>query len=397
MKKRVVELALLLSLAFLAGCGQKEDAAEAVSQEESSPASEIAEDEQTAVDDGTGQTGTEQAEPEESGEETQSSPKGEIVTVGKDDAMLRAGMAADTAGIDDKSFNESAWTGLSELNKSVGARVSYIESPTTEDFGDSLEKLAADGCEICWGIGYQFSDAILEAAAKHPDIHYAIVDHTYDEVPQNVTCATFRSEEPSFLVGYIAAAVSETGKIGFIGGMQDKEIESFQYGYMAGAMQADHDYSKKTEVKIEYLGSFEDPDLGKEKAAAMYEDGCDVIFHAAGGSGTGVIEQAKESGRFAIGVDSDQSYLAPDNVLTSAIKKVNVVVSNISVQYSIGDNVGGKTINYGLAEYAMGIPSEHPNYSDEIYEAAASMQQRIVSGQIEVPSDSEEFEEFEAE
>ena len=318
----------------------------------------------------------------------------EINTLGEDSARTRVGMVTDTGGIEDHSFNQSAWEGLKFLNENIGARVSYIEATGTKEFENDLTRLAEDGNDVTWGIGYQFADAILSVAKKNPDKHFAIVDYAYDEVPSNVTCALFKGEEPSFVVGYIAGSMSETGKVGFIGGDEVDALKAFQYGFMSGVAYSDKETGRITEVEAAYVGSFDNAKLGKSTAKKMYDNGCDIIFHASGGSGLGVIEAAKELDKYVIGVDSDQSYLAPDNVLTSAIKKVDVAISNISVQYGMGDNVGGRTLEYGLAEYAVGIPDEHPNISNELYEAAKRVEKQIASQSILVPKTEEEYNVF---
>nr|MCR5282102.1 BMP family ABC transporter substrate-binding protein [Lachnospiraceae bacterium] len=384
-----------------AGCGQANSDnvnVQQIVQEDTSNA-ENAEDskEQAAAQDDAAADAQASDTTQVDASDSQGAPRvsaGEIVTLGEDGARLQAGMVTDAIGINDHSFYQSAWEGFTMLNESIGARVSY--AMTGEEFKaeDAFEKLAVHNDQIIWGVGYEFADALLDAAAKHPELHYAIVDHVYDQIPQNVTCARFRSEEPSFLAGYIAASVSETGKVGYIGGMDVDAIAPFQYGYLAGVAKADSVTGKKTEVEVAFLESFEDPAGGKSKALSMYENGCDVIFHAAGGSGDGVIDAAKESGKYVIGVDCDQSYLAPENVLTSVIKKVNVVVSNISVQYSIQDNIGGKSLEYGIAEYAMGLPTDHPNYSDALYEEVMSLQDEIISHLIEVPDSEAELADY---
>ena len=320
--------------------------------------------------------------------------KPEIVIVGSADEQLKVGMVTDVGGINDHSFNQSAWDGLVSLNEEMNARVSYIETTDTGEFYDDLCALAEDGCDICWGVGYSFADAILKAAEAYPDTHFAIVDYEYDEIPSNVTCATFQAEESSFMVGYIASAMSKTHEIGFIGGMEAEQIQAFQYGYMAGVYQADLDYGNKTEILSEYLGTFADAGLGRDAAGKMYENGCDIIFHAAGGAGAGVIEAAKNMDKYVIGIDGDQSYLAPENVLTSATKMVGVVVSNISVQYEMGEKIGGIAIEYGVSERAVGIPKDHPNLPDDIYEVAMQIEQDIIFNEIDIPVNEQEYEEF---
>ncbi len=381
-------LATSIGICVLAGCGQKGDApADASGVSESVEADAAAESSSEVT--------TETAESSPTAKEAAAEAlKHEIVRVGDDGASVKVGMVCDVGGINDHSFNQSAWDGMLFLNSNLNARVSYVETTSTEEFVTDLSRLAEDGNDVCWGIGYQFSDAILEAAGNYPDKHFAIVDYAYDRVPDNVTCAVFSAEEPSFIVGYVAGRMTESGKVGFIGGMDVNAIHAFQYGYMAGVDRADSETGGSTEVMCEFIGSFDDAEGGKAAALDMYDQGCDVIFHAAGGTGVGVIEAAGETGKYVIGVDCDQSYLAPDVVLTSAVKKVDVIVSNISVQYGMGDNVGGKMIEYGLKEHAVGIPDEHPLIPDEIYDAAKQMEQEIMYGGLEVPSNETEYAAF---
>ncbi len=317
--------------------------------------------------------------------------KNEIITIGDDSAKLKIGMAADVNGLDDHSFNQSAWEGLQFLHNDIGARVSCIEADEDKDYRANLELLAKAGNQVCWGVGYQFGEPVKEVAAAYPDTHFAVIDYEYEEIPSNVTSAVFRSEESSYLVGYIASAVSKSHKIGFVGGMDVDVIMPFQYGFMAGARKADEDRGTSTEVVVNYINTFEDKALAKTEAEKMYDLDCDVIFHAAGGAGVGVIEAAEKKNSFAIGVDCDQSYLSPEHVLTSALKEVDVAISNISVQYNMGDNIGGRALEYGLAEHAVGIPADHPNYSDEIYNTVKDLEEQIIFGSIQVPDNEEDF------
>ena len=234
-------------------------------------------------------------------------------------------------------------------------------------------------------------DAVTEAAAVNPELNYAVVDNAFENPPANVTGVTFRAQESSFMVGYIAASVTKTNKIGFIGGIELEVIRQFQYGYMAGAAYAARKLGKDVSVSVQYAESFSDAAKGKAIANKMFSDGCDVVYHAAGNTGQGMIEAAKEAGKWAIGVDRDQSYLAPDNVLTSALKLVSAGVEKLSRAYMNGEKIGGQNVSYGLAEGAVGIPKEHPNFSDEIYNQAMEIGKQISDGKIKPPSTEDEY------
>ena len=301
-------------------------------------------------------------------------------------------MVTDTGGVNDQSFNQSAWEGLKQLRDKDNIRVNYIESKQVSDFVTNLDVLADNGAKLLWAIGFATVDAVTEAAEVNPELNYAVVDNAFsDPIPANVTGVTFRAQESSFLVGYIAAAVSKTGQVGFIGGIENPIIYQFQYGYEGGVAYASKVLGKKVTVSAQYAESFADAAKGKAIANKMFSDGCDVVYHAAGNTGQGMIEAAKEAGKWAIGVDRDQSYLAPDNVLTSSLKNVDAGVIKLSESYMAGESIGGKNVSYGLSEDAVGIPEEHPNYSDEIYNAAMKIKDEIKNGSITPPGTEGEY------
>jgi basic membrane protein A len=307
----------------------------------------------------------------------------------------KVAMVTDTGGVSDQSFNQSSWEGLQSLEKKSGAKISYVESKQETDYNTNLDKLVDAENNLIWGVGFALADAILNAAKINKDVSYAIVDNSYgNETPANVTGVTFRAEEPSFLVGYIAGKTTKTGRVGFIGGIKSPVIDQFQYGYQAGVLHAAKELGKTITVDVQYAESFSDASKGKAIANKMYSAGCDIVFHAAGGTGVGLIDAAKEAGKFAIGVDRDQAYLAPDNVLTSALKLVNVAVEKVSEEAMNGSKIGGKTYTYGLKEGAVGIPKENKNVKPEVYEAAIKLQDKIKDGSIVVPSDEKSFKEF---
>ena len=309
---------------------------------------------------------------------------------------FKAAMVTDTGGVNDQSFNQSSWEGLQSLNKDTGAKVSYLESKQAADYATNLDKLADDDNDIIWGIGYAMAGAIGNAAKQNPDISYAIVDNEYDEktMPSNVTGVMFRAQESSFLVGYIAGKTTKTNKVGFVGGQTSAIIDQFQYGYQAGVDYAAKELNKTISVSSQYAESFSDSAKGKAIASKMFSDGCDIVFHAAGGAGVGVIQAAKEADKYAIGVDRDQSYLAPENVLTSALKLAGQAVEQVSKDAIAGKDIGGKTYTFGLKEGAVGIPEDNKNLSKSVYEDAMKIQKQIIEGTIVPPYDKTTYAEF---
>lgn len=306
---------------------------------------------------------------------------------------LSVGMITDVGGVNDQSFNQSAWEGLQRAEKELDVKVSYIESRQDADYGPNLETMLDAGTNLIWGIGFKMADAALEAANNNPDQKYAVIDFAWDDTPKNLIGVVFKAEEASFLVGYIAAKMTTTGKVGFIGGMSFPVIWGFEYGYRAGVLYG----NKDVEILSQYAESFTDAAKGKSIANSMYQQGADIVFHAAGGVGDGLIEAAKEQGKWAIGVDRDQNYLAPDNVLTSAMKRVDNAMFNISKELSEGVWKGGQTVSYGLAEGGVDIaPTSSMHVPVDLLAEVQAVKARIISGEIVVPYSKETFAEFEA-
>jgi len=307
-------------------------------------------------------------------------------------AKLKIAMVTDVGGVNDQSFNQSAWEGLQRAEKDFGAKVAYKESKQDADYAPNMETLTDAGFDLIWGIGFLMGDAIKSTAQINPDQKYAIIDFAYGpETPKNVAGIVFQEEQPSFLVGYIAGKMTKTNKVGFVGGIKFPLIERFEYGYMAGVKMA----NPKCEVLSQYAESFTDAAKGKAIANNMYQKGADIVFHASGGVGDGVIEAAKEKGKWAIGVDKDQNFLAPDNVLTSAMKRVDNAIYDVARKLKAGQWNGGETVVYNLSNDGVGIaPTSKKHVPADILAEVDQLTTRIKKGEFKVPSTKVEFDAF---
>lgn len=301
---------------------------------------------------------------------------------------LRVGMITDTGGLGDQSFNDSAYAGLKRAEEEFGADVKVLESETADDYGPNLTAFAEENMDLIIGVGFLFEESMGAAAEQFPEQKFAIVDAVVNA--PNVASLTFKEEEGSFLVGVIAGLATETDKIGFIGGLEMPLIQKFEYGFRAGVKAVNPD----AEVIVNYAGSFEDAAKGKEIALAQHQMGADIIYHAAGGVGIGLMQAAEQEGFWAIGVDQDQSHLAPENVLCSMIKRVDNATYYITNAVKEGD-FEGKVYTYGLADEGVGYSDNAGNLSDELKEAADEYKQAIIDGKFTVPSTEEEFNNFE--
>ncbi len=317
-----------------------------------------------------------------------------LISGEENDGRFFTAMVTDGGGINDQSFQQSAWEGMKIFEKETGSRVSYVECPQTSDFSINMDKLADEHTDLIWGIGYKLADSIDMAAKSNPELSYAIADYSFgDKTPDNVTGVVFRSEESSFLAGYIAAMTTKKNCVGFVGGIKGMVIDQFEYGYRAGVAYGAQKLGKNIDVKVQYAESFTDSAKGKAIAIKMFDE-CDIIFHAAGGAGVGIIEAAKETEKFAIGADLDQGYLAPKNVLTSALKNVGEAINIISSKAKNGEQIGGKTFSFGLKEGCVGISEDFSNMDRSVYETALKLKDKISEGKISPPGNPEAYSEF---
>ena len=306
-----------------------------------------------------------------------------------DNKKIKVGMVADVGGINDESFNQSAWEGLQQAEKELGIEAKVIESRQASEYLGNIETLADQGMDLIIGVGFTMVEDIKTQAANYPDISFAIVDETYEEIPSNVTPIVFRANEAAYLTGLIAGKMTKTNEVGFIGGMDNPVVNQFEYGYKAGVVAA----NDKANVKAQYAGTFGDAAKGKSIANQMYANNIDTILSAAGGTGIGAIESAKEQNKYAIGVDRDQSDLAPENILTSALKKVNVGVYETVKAFIEGEEIGGKVRVYGLKEDGVGIPESTKNLvPQDIIDYVNEMAEKVKNGEIKVPATKDEYE-----
>lgn len=306
-----------------------------------------------------------------------------------DSGNLKIAMVTDVGGVNDQSFNQSAWAGLQRAEEELGVEADYVESTQESDYEVNLETLYDQDNDLIWGIGFMMGNATMDAAKKNPEQKYACIDAFFAEAPDNLIGVLFKENEPSFLVGYIAGKMTQANKVGFVGGMESEVISRFHYGYLAGVKTANPD----CEVLVQYAESFVDSAKGKAIANQMYQDGADIVFHAAGGVGIGVIEAAKENDKFAIGVDQDQNYLAPDNVITSAVKRVDNAIFMVAEDLKDGNFEGGQNITYGLKEGGVDIAATSDKHvPEDILSEVEDLKQQIIDGDLVIPGTKEDYE-----
>ncbi|HEX6131195.1 MAG TPA: BMP family ABC transporter substrate-binding protein [Actinomycetota bacterium] len=309
---------------------------------------------------------------------------------------IRVGMALDVGGLGDKSFNDAANAGLQRaIDEGIVCEenAEFIEADATGSNRDAnVQALADDGYDLVIGVGFAFSEGIAAIAADYPDQSFAVIDgfaNAVDESLENVGDLTFKEHEGSFLVGAAAALKCECDTIGFLGGQTGPLIEKFEAGYVAGAQAINPDI----EVLVEYIGddvtAFNDAVKGEALSTKMYDEGAEIIYHAAGASGAGLFNASVKEDKLAIGVDSDQYLTAsPEQqplILTSMLKRVDTAVYDAISQTAEGNFTTGFQV-FGMAEEGVDYSkSNTEELTEDIIAEVDAYKQQIIDGEITVP------------
>ena len=327
-----------------------------------------------------------------SNDDTTTTPKGDTSSSAAA-SDIKVGLAYDIGGRGDQSFNDAAAAGLDKAKTELGVQTNEAEASNGEALSakeERLRALASAGFNPVIAVGFAYSASVAKVAKELPDTQFAIIDDAA-AVGDNIANLLFAEEQGSFLVGAAAALKSKSGNIGFVGGVEVPLIKKFEAGYTAGAKAANPD----VKVQVTYLtqppdfSGFGDPAKGKTAAAGMYDAGADVVYQAAGGSGGGVFEAAKDAGAFAIGVDSDQYNTADpavkDVIITSMLKKVDVAVFDF-IQSVVDGKFAAGPVTYDLAKDGVGY-STSGGKIDDITTQLEDYKKQIIAGDITVPTE----------
>ncbi len=313
----------------------------------------------------------------------------------------KGGLVYDIGGRGDKSFNDSAYAGLEAARQEQGDKIEAKDvepNPDGSNRKELLDGLADEGYGLIFGVGFLFSEDIAKSATESPDTQFAVIDG-FDKLctqpDKNLLCIGFQEEQGSFLVGAAAALKTKSNTVGFVGGQVGDLIKKFEAGYAAGVKHIADQEGKNIKVVVDYAGNtpeaFRNPAKGKELALKQIGQGADVIYHASGGTGAGVIATAAQEKVYAIGVDSDQSLTASPAeqkwILTSMLKRVDNAVQQTIASFVDGTFKGGIQtfglkeggIDYAQNQYNKELLGDIPTTLDEL-------KQQIIDGEIKVPT-----------
>ena len=307
-------------------------------------------------------------------------------------AQAPAALIIAQGGLGDKSYNDLADSGFKNACAANNLTCKDVESKDVVAQAENILRTAAGpgGFGVIIDLEYSHGDALKKVAADYPKVDFAILNEV--QPGANVASLLFKEQEGSYLAGALAAQVASDPTIkgvgpkpiiGVIGGIKSAGIDKFIAGYIQGA----HDINPKCEVKVAYSNNFGDPAIGLQMAKAMFDQGASIVYQVAGGTGIGVIQAARQTGHFAIGVDTDQDGLAPGHVLTSMIKRTDIAVATVVNDYARGDFPGGKTVVFGLKENGVGLSPM--TYTKQLIPASFitkvdELRAKILDGQIKV-------------
>jgi basic membrane protein A len=334
-------------------------------------------------------------------------------------------MVTDVGGLGDKSFNDGTWEGVLRAKDELGVEIAVVQSSEQTDYLPNLSN-AARNSDVVIAVGFMMTDVLFNVAPQFPDVYFVGIDiepSPGQVVPSNVVCYVFNEHESSFPAGYLAAMMTKTGTVGFIGGVPVPAVTKFEAGFIAGVKTYNELHNTDVKVISGYANTFNDPALGKNLALTQMDNGADIVFHAAGPTGNGVIDAAKqrgsnlfqlpdnapleniidkyyelERGFFAIGVDVDQDYMAPGYVLTSSMKRVDTAAFE-----GIQNAMSVRTFQSGI--YRLGLKENGVSLSPMKYTRSMVpiryfveieyLNKLIKEGQLLIPTDPAKVGSFE--
>ncbi|HEY8910494.1 MAG TPA: BMP family ABC transporter substrate-binding protein [Desulfosporosinus sp.] len=302
----------------------------------------------------------------------------------------KVGLVTDVGGLNDHSFNFLANKGLEKAVKDLGITKGVVESKQMTDYETNLSRFAQDKYNLVIAVGFLMHDAVEKVAKDYPDTKFMIIDSSITDRP-NVASAMFKTEQCGYLVGVMSGLLEKApaipnakgqNTVGLVGGMAIPPVNDYIAGFIQGAKSVNPDIK----INLKYTGKFDDPALGKQTALAQIAAGADIVFHIAGGTGTGVIDAAKEKNVYAIGVDADQNYMAPENVITSALKGMDVATFDI-IKGAMEDKFKSGDVSFDLSNNGVGFAIPTKVVPKEVVDKVNDAAKQIKDGKIKVSNE----------
>jgi len=300
---------------------------------------------------------------------------------------FKVALVTDVGGLNDHSFNFLANKGLEKAEKDLGIKKAVVESKQMTDYETNLSRFAEDKYNLVIAVGFLMQDAVVKVSALYPDTKFMIIDSSITDRP-NVASAMFKTEQCGYLVGVMAGLLEKApaipnalGKntVGLVGGMKIPPVDDYIAGFIQGAKSVNSDIT----INLKYTNKFDDPALGKQTALSQIAGGADIVFPIAGGTGSGVIDAAKQKNVYAIGVDADQNYMAPENVITSALKGMDVATFDI-IKSVMDNKFKSGNVLFDLSNNGVGFATPTKVVPKEVVDKVNEAAKQIKEGTIKV-------------
>lgn len=294
---------------------------------------------------------------------------------------LKVGIMLSNVGLGDQSFSDGAFSGLTKARDDLNIEVDYRELEDSKTYDQGLTELINEHCDLVIGLGFSVKESLEKVAKANPKQQFLLIDDI-SNIP-NVASLTFKENEGSFLVGAVAGLKTRTNTVGFIGGMDVPLIHRFGQGFASGVKAV----NPKAKVLVQYAGDFGKADVGAQIAGEMNDANADIVFAAAGFTGVGVLQEEQKRGKFAIGVDSDQFFIAEKAVITSMMKNVDVAIYTAVKTYLEQKTFPNKEMVFGLKENAVGMaPIRVISLTPEEEKTIEALKQKLLDGGISIPA-----------
>lgn len=317
---------------------------------------------------------------------------------GKESAV-KVGLLVDELGADDLSINQESIKGLKEFEIDSWNPITIKLSESSDQYKANISDMIKEGAKLVWGAGYATADSLATASLEYPDTKFICLENVYgsENIDKNLSSVTFKTEEAAFLMGYLAADLSKTNKLAYLGGARGVLSDKTQYGFMAGVEAYKKENNIEMDVFIDYVGTFSNDEKGYTLAKKLYNKGADILFQDAGLSGLGAIEASKEVDKSIMLAEKKQMELASDKALAAIDKDYAHVINDLSSRYLSGIDFFGKNIELGFKDKALDLTIDRKAlaaFNQKAYQSMLKVKDKLIKGEISVPFNEQTYKEF---
>lgn len=318
---------------------------------------------------------------------------------GKKEPSVKVGILIDELGADDQAINKESIRGLKEFETDTWTPITIKVSESSNQYKSNISDMIKEGAKLIWGVGYSTADSLASASLEYPDVKFICMENVYgsDNMDKNLSSVIFKTEEAAYLMGYLAADLSKTNKLAYLGGARGVISEKTHYGFMAGVEDYKRDNNIEVDIFIDYVGSFSNSEKGYKLAKNLYNKGADILFQDAGLSGLGAIEASKEVDKSIMLAEKKQMELAGNMALAAIDKDYAHVINDLSSRYLSGIDLFGKNIELGFKDKALALSVDQKalaGFNPQAYRNMLKIKDKLIKGKVSVPFNEKTYKEF---